>query len=156
LLSIRQFTRDNYCSVEFDAFGFCVKDMKTRRVIFRCNSDGDLYTFPGSSTRRVPPTAMLATIAGDLWHQRLGHPGQDAMSALQRLSLIKCNKTRSISVCHACQLGKHVLLPFSLSTSASSAIFDLLHCDLWTSSIISNSGFRYYLVIVDDFSHYYW
>ncbi|KAK1684062.1 hypothetical protein QYE76_044910 [Lolium multiflorum] len=74
LLSIRQFTRDNYCSVEFDAFGFSVKDLKTRRVILRCNSDGDLYTFPGSSTRRVPPTAMLATVAADLWHQRLGHP----------------------------------------------------------------------------------
>jgi hypothetical protein len=104
----------------------------------------------------VPSTSMLATVAADLWHQHLGHPGQDAMSALQRLSLIKCNKTRSISVCHACQLGKHVRLPFSSSTSASSAIFDLIHCDLWTSPIISNSGFRYYLVIVDDFPHYYW
>ena len=55
-----------------------------------------------------------------------------------------------------CQLGKHVRLPFSSSTTASSAIFDLIHCDLWTSPIIRNSGFRYYLVIVDDFSHYYW
>jgi hypothetical protein len=26
LLSVRQFTRDNSCSVEFDAFGFSVKD----------------------------------------------------------------------------------------------------------------------------------
>ncbi|XP_071680359.1 uncharacterized protein [Lolium perenne] len=97
-LPIRQFTRDNYCSVEFDAFGFSVKDLKTRRVIVRCNSDGDLYTFPGSSTFRVPPTTMLAAIAADLWHQRLGHLGQDAMSGLQRLSLIKCNRPRSTSM----------------------------------------------------------
>jgi hypothetical protein len=27
---------------------------------------------------------------------------------------------------------------------------------LWTSPIISNSCFQYYLVIVDDYSHYYW
>jgi hypothetical protein len=56
LLSIRKFTRDNFCSIEFDAFGFSVKDLKTRRVILRCNSEGDLYTFPGSiPTLRFPP-----------------------------------------------------------------------------------------------------
>ena len=27
---------------------------------------------------------------------------------------------------------------------------------MWTSPVISNSGFRYYLVIVDDYSHFYW
>ena len=155
LLSIRKFTRDNFCSVEFDAYGFSVKDLKTRRVILRCNSEGDLYTFPGTP-HRAPPAAMLATTSADLWHRRLGHPGQDAMSALQKFSLIKCNKNRRSSVCHACQLGKHVRLPFSLSTSMSSAKFELIHCDLWTSPIISNSGFRYYLVIVDDYSHFYW
>jgi hypothetical protein len=62
----------------------------------------------------------------------------------------------SSPVCHACQLGKHVRLPFCSSTSASSAKFDLIHCDLWTTPIISTSGFRYYLVIVDDYSHFYW
>ncbi|XP_071680245.1 uncharacterized protein [Lolium perenne] len=95
LLSIRKFTRDNSCSVEFDALGFSVKDLKTRRVILRCNGEGGLYTFPGSP-RRAPPTAtaMLASASADLWHQRLGHPGHNAMSALQKLSLIKCNKAR--------------------------------------------------------------
>ena len=45
------------------------------------------------------------------------------------------------------------LVPPLLSLTAK---FDLIHCDLWTSPIISNSGFRYYLVIVDDYSHFYW
>jgi hypothetical protein len=85
LLSIRQFTRDNFCSVEFDARGFSVKDLKTHRVILRCNREGDLYKFLGSP-RRAPPTAMLATTDVDLWHHRLGHPGHDTMSALQHLS----------------------------------------------------------------------
>ena len=52
LLSIHKFTRDNLCSVEFDAIGFSVKDLKTHRVILRCNSDGDLYTFPGTASDR--------------------------------------------------------------------------------------------------------
>ena len=34
--------------------------------------------------------------------------------------------------------------------------FDLVHCDLWTSSVLSLSGYNYYLVVVDDFSHYSW
>ena len=33
LLSVRQLTRDNNCSVEFDAFGFSIKDLKTRLYI---------------------------------------------------------------------------------------------------------------------------
>jgi hypothetical protein len=145
------------CSIEFDAFGFSVKDLKTRRVILRCNSDGDLYTFPMRiSFHRSSSAALVVTATAELWHQRLGHPGHDAMSALQRLDFIKCNKFSRTRVCHACQLGKHVRLPFRQSTTASSAIFDLIHCDLWTSPIISTSGFRYYLVIVDDYSHFYW
>jgi hypothetical protein len=48
LLSVRQFTRDNSCSIEFDAFGFSVKDLRTGRVTLRCNSNGDLYTLPAA------------------------------------------------------------------------------------------------------------
>ena len=59
LLSVRQLTRDNNCSVEFDAFGFSIKDLKTKTVILRCNSGGDLYTIPpthaSSSTAATSP-----------------------------------------------------------------------------------------------------
>jgi hypothetical protein len=33
LLSVRQFTRDNNCSIEFDASGFSVKDLQTKTVL---------------------------------------------------------------------------------------------------------------------------
>ncbi|GJW43031.1 ribonuclease H-like domain-containing protein [Tanacetum coccineum] len=33
LISVRQFVRDNNCTIEFDAFGFSVKDFTTRRVL---------------------------------------------------------------------------------------------------------------------------
>jgi len=48
LLSVRQFTRDNNCSIEFDALGFSVKDLPTKRMTLRCNSAGDLYTLPAA------------------------------------------------------------------------------------------------------------
>jgi IS30 family transposase len=31
-----------------------------------------------------------------------------------------------------------------------------MHLDLWTSPVISVSGSKYYLVILDDFTHYLW
>jgi hypothetical protein len=34
--------------------------------------------------------------------------------------------------------------------------FDLVHLDLWTSPIVSVSGYKYYLVILDDCTHYLW
>ncbi|GJV71924.1 hypothetical protein Tco_1491919 [Tanacetum coccineum] len=43
LISVRQFTRDNNCTIAFDAFGFSVKDLLTRHILLRCDSSGDLY-----------------------------------------------------------------------------------------------------------------
>lgn len=47
-------------------------------------------------------------------------------------------------------------LPFSQSTSHTSTPFEIIHCDVWTSSIAIISGFRYYLVILYDFTHFCW
>ncbi|GJW46762.1 hypothetical protein Tco_0078408 [Tanacetum coccineum] len=48
LIYVRQFIRDNHCTVEFDAFGFSVKDFITCWVLLRCDSTRDLYlvTYP--------------------------------------------------------------------------------------------------------------
>jgi hypothetical protein len=48
LLLVRQFTRDNHCTIEFDAFVFFVKDLQTRRVILHSNSSDGLYTIPAT------------------------------------------------------------------------------------------------------------
>jgi hypothetical protein len=77
LISIRQFTIDNNCSVEFDPTGCSVKDLQTRNVIVMCNSSGALYPM------RLPPTqSFVAKAASPLWHRRLGHPDHEALSQL--------------------------------------------------------------------------
>ena len=43
LTSVRKFTTDNHVSMEFDPFGFHVKDLLTGNIILRCDSTGDLY-----------------------------------------------------------------------------------------------------------------
>ncbi|GJT99529.1 ribonuclease H-like domain-containing protein [Tanacetum coccineum] len=43
LISVRQFVRDNHCTIEFDSFGFSAKDFLTRLGLLRCDSTRDLY-----------------------------------------------------------------------------------------------------------------
>jgi transposase InsO family protein len=151
LLSVRQLTRDNNCSIEFDASGFSVKDLLTQTVLLRCNSNGDLYTIP----HRTPPRCHVAVVSPELWHSRLGHPAPAVVQTLNKISAIQCNKAAR-RLCHVCQLGKHAKLPFTSSVSSTSAPFELVHCDVWTSPVLSISGYKYYLVLVDDFTHYCW
>ncbi|GJV77485.1 hypothetical protein Tco_1509069, partial [Tanacetum coccineum] len=66
------FTRDNNCTIEFDAFGFSAKDYLTRHILLRCDSSGDLYPVTKPST---PPIAFLSTSAST-WLPRLGHLGK--------------------------------------------------------------------------------
>jgi len=49
-------------------------------------------------------------------------------------------------------LGVIFVSLFPTSLSRASKNFDLIHCDLWTSP----AGFKYYLVILDDCSHFLW
>ena len=69
--------------------------------------------------------------------------------------LSDCNKAPHVP-CSACQLGRQPRLPFSSSHSKTYAPFDLIHCDMWTYPVVSFSGFQYYLVILDDYTHYSW
>jgi hypothetical protein len=165
-LSIRRFTSDNWCSMEFDPFGLSVKDLTTRNVIAMSNSTGPLYTLrlPSSTaSNRTSSCAMsviaapriLAAVATSMWHRCLGHPDPDVLSSLSRSSFISCTSTTH-DFCHACQLGKHTRLPFFSSSSRAEKAFDLLHLDLWTSPVVTMSGSKYYLVILDDFTHYLW
>jgi hypothetical protein len=58
--------------------------------------------------------------------------------------------------CHVCQLDKHTRLPFCSSSHCAEHPFVLIHLGLWTSPIVSVSGSKYYLSILDDFTHYLW
>jgi hypothetical protein len=127
-------------------------------MITTCNSLGPLYTMhlpshPTPSSPMSTPSALVAS--SSTWHRRLSHPGVDVMSKLSHDSNVICSRCTH-DVCHACQLGHHMHLPFISSNSCADSNFDLIHCDLWTSPIVSISGYKYYLIILDDHSHFVW
>ena len=153
LVSVCNLSRNNFVTVEFDEVGFSVKDARTRMVIHRCDSPGDMYPVQPSSSSRTGPLALSAGI--DLWHAHLGHPSTTALRQIVKGFSFSCNKADAHS-CQACRMVKHVRLPFSSSSTVASYPFELIHSDVWTSPITSNSGFLYYLVILDDYSHFVW
>jgi histone deacetylase 1/2 len=153
LISVRRFTIDNQVILAFDPFGLFVKDLKTEEVLACYNSTSDLYPLPGANAST--PHAMIAFV--HLWHHRLGHPNKTTLSPLlQDFYIPSSSVPHDSSLCNACQCGKHVRFPFGTSSTFSTFPFELLHCDLWTSPIPSVSGYKYYLVILDDYSHYVW
>ncbi|GJX79741.1 ribonuclease H-like domain-containing protein [Tanacetum coccineum] len=151
LTYVRQFFRDNNCTVEFDAFGFSIKDFMTRRVLLRCDSTGDLY--PVTQPSPIPHAFFTSQ---HTWHQQLGHPGSEVLSRLVSRNLISCNKEKPPVLCHACQLGKHVRLSFVSSNTSVTSLFDIVHSDVWTSPIPSLSGFKYYVLFLDHYSYFVW
>jgi hypothetical protein len=101
------------------------------------------------------PLHTPVSLSTDLWHHYLGHPSPATIDILCHSASISCNKVAH-TLCHSCQLGKHVRLPFSNSSSFSTMPFELVHYDVWTSPVASISGFQYYLVLLDDFTHFCW
>ncbi|KAJ9565778.1 LOW QUALITY PROTEIN: hypothetical protein OSB04_001744, partial [Centaurea solstitialis] len=88
------------------------------------------------------PQSALASanvvVSFDVWHRWLGHPGAAVFQFLLFCKFIACSSQTS-SLYHACQLKKHCRLPFSLSTTKTSRV-----------------GFKYYVLFLDDFSHFLW
>jgi hypothetical protein len=154
LLFVRCFITDNSGSMKFYLFGLSVKDLTTKRVLARYDNLSPLYTrhLPTSTT----PTPHAAAASSAPWHHRLGHLGPDVLSKMSSSSAITYPRSRDDSLCHACQLGRHVRLPFPSSSSRAIQPFALVHCDLWTTPVLSVSSYKYYLVILDDYTHYLW
>jgi transposase InsO family protein len=146
--------------MEFDPFSLSVKELATRHVLTKYDSIGPLYTLPlptsTTPTPRVVPYALATVASSATWYRCLGHTDLDVLSKLSSSSVITYPWDRDDSLCHACQLGRHIQLPFPSSSTRVVQPFDLIHYDLWTSSVLSVSGYKYYLVILDDCTHYSW
>jgi hypothetical protein len=144
--------------MEFDPFGLSMKDLSMRNMITRCNSLGPLYmmclpSHPAPSSPTSAPSALVASAS--TWHRRLGHPSADVLSKLSHDSSVIFSRCTHY-LCHACQLGRHIRLRFVSSNSRADNNFDLIYCNLWTSPIVSISGYKYYLIILDDHSYFVW
>lgn len=89
-----------------------------------------------------------------LWDHHLSHVSLNKMKDLfffeTRFDLI-------VTDCLVCPLAKQIRLPFSLCTTRTKAIYDLVHLDVWGPHRVPTiHSHRYFLTIVDDYSRSTW
>jgi transposase InsO family protein len=165
LVSIQRFCLDNACYFILTASHYYIIDLQTQTILLEGKSENGMYPLRfGKKNHKSSKafTAMLGIKTTSLvWHFRLGHPSPDIVTRVvkeNKLPLSSSSEFNKINkvICSSCQLGKGKKQPFHASNRISTAPLQLVHSDIWTSPILSNTGFKYYIAFIDDFSRYTW
>ena len=97
------------------------------------------------------------SVSEEVWHHRLAHACSHTLQHLRSSKAITINKSKTSPICQPCQMGKSSRLQVFSSTSLVSEPLGCIHCDLWVPSpVVSNQGFRFYDVFVDEYSRFCW
>ena len=164
LLSISKLTYDFPLSITFTNNHITIQNRQTRRVVATSKRDGGLYDGGLYVLERVN-SSFISVLRNkslrasyDLGHARLGHVNYSIISFLNK----KCHLSfmsllPSPSLCSTCHLAKRHWLHYSCNERRSSHVLDLIHCDLWGSSLVkSNLNFLYYAIFIDHYSWFTW
>lgn len=160
LLSIQKFYIDNNCWFKLTDTYFFVKDNLTGQTIMQGLSKDDLY--PIKLFKLINKVKTFTSLLGisasaSVWHWRLGHPTSRILNKVIKFAHILVIQSNKQSVlCDACQLAKAKTLPFSGSTNVTNGPLEITHSDLWTYPVLSTTGFKYYVVFIDNFSRFTW
>uniref|UniRef100_A0A2N9F7W8 Integrase catalytic domain-containing protein n=1 Tax=Fagus sylvatica TaxID=28930 RepID=A0A2N9F7W8_FAGSY len=165
LLSVHKLCLHNNCSCYFDSNKLLVQDLPTGRILYQGQSENGVYPIHSSSflksvyNKFAFNSSLSAANNWLLWHTRLGHPSASILHSVFP-SLKSCNPLNNKSHllhCQHCLAGKMHKLPFPTSVPKSEFPLHVLHVDLWgPAPIQSYNGFKYYLVIVDDYTKFCW
>ena len=68
---------------------------------------------------------------------------------------ISCSINSTVAVCPSCLQGKFCKLPFNSGVHKSAKPFHIIHNDVWgPSPSILVDAYRFYLIFVEEFTHY--
>jgi len=159
LISVGQLVENN-CHVHFTPHGCVVQDQETGKIVGKAHKSGRLFCVKGEQNLSDSVGSVLsASLKEDpwiLWHRKLGHLNSNSLSVMFDKGLLS-NKKISPSVCVTCLLGKSKILPFPVSNNKTKRPFELVHSDVWgPSPILSSSGFKYFVLFIDDFTKFTW
>ena len=154
LISISQFCTSNNVSIEFVPAAFLVKDIYTGATLLKGQTKDDIYEWPVS-----PLLLAFFSIKTTLskWHQRLGHPTFHILKQIVSQNNLDFSYSLSNNFsCNACLSNKSHKLSFSQSIIVSSQPIETIFSNVWTSLIILNNRFKYYVIFLDHFTKYIW
>ena len=163
LISVSKLMDSSNCHLNFTNAKCLILQNSTRRVIGTADRHGDLYVFQAQALTSAPTTSNTCnkvfsiTDSATLWHHRLGHTSDSIQKCIASQFPFISYKSNDKIPCDTCHFSKQRRLPYPISTSHSSKIFDILHADIWGPyAIPSISGHKYFLTLVDDFSRFTW
>ncbi|RVW24990.1 Retrovirus-related Pol polyprotein from transposon TNT 1-94 [Vitis vinifera] len=127
-----------------------ISDLMTKRTFGKGHVSDGLYILDEWVPR---PVACVSTASPVEAHCRLGHP---SLPVLKKL----CPQFDTLPSldCESCHFAKHhrSSLGPRLNKRAES-LFELVHSDVWgPCPVTSQTGFRYFVTFVDDFSRMTW
>ena len=151
LLSVQQLTSTLNCDVLFTSDKVLFQDRITKKTIGEGFQLHGLFYF--SSDDRLCKgfqASFSSTNKHSLWHQRLGHPSESVFNKIHP------SLPKGTDGCDICHYSKSTRLPFNLSLSKSSEMFELVHSNVWGPFSLSIDGFKYFVTFIDDFSKVTW
>lgn len=170
LLSVSQLGRNPGHSLTFEN-GYCYSGSYTIGML----KDGlyELMATPvvmrptGSRLSLPEPPIALSSVAStfitilpslEMWHLRLGHLGVDSLKKLlpPTAYLSDENADTVIKKCLTCIRAKQQRSYNRKPVEKTTKPFHLLHSDLCGPLALSHSGYRYFILYIDDFSRTVW
>lgn len=135
----------NGCYI-YNAQNVCIGEASLENDVYRLNIEKSSQVL-----------AAIAQTSCNTWHRRLGHINMNDLEKMKRGAVegVTYQEKQEInkSSCVVCCEGKQTRLPFSVSTSTSSKILEVVHTDLCGPMEKKSLGLaRYYLLFVDDYS----
>ena len=140
---------------EFHDRFFLIKDYSGKILHHGTFKDGLCSLSNLSDT--LPPHAFTVVRASyQIWHNRLSHASFPVLQkSISAFTLPVANKR--LLVCSNCQIARSSQLSFKTSNHKSINPLDMVHTDVWgPAPILSNSGARYYLCFLDDYTKFIW
>ncbi|CAI7867423.1 unnamed protein product [Closterium sp. NIES-53] len=116
----------------------------------------------GSGPESAPCSCRLLSHQTLLWHHRLGHPSLPRLRGMASRVLVS-GLPRSLPplppgpapTCVPCVEGRQRAAPHSSEFPPTEAPLQTLHMDMWGPARVRGQGHeRYFLLVVDDYSHY--
>lgn len=140
------------CTIFQDAVGGDVAAMGIR--------ENNLYKLqvelPNKPSQPLPSgETVLAAQDTKLWHLRTGHLGGDNLKLLPNMVTGMSNIGKGeVGFCDTCHEAKIVPLPHNGTRVQSTRPLERVHSDLCGPIIPTYNGTKYFMTIIDDFTHF--
>ena len=125
MISIAQPGHEIYCIVTFTKKHCVAQDLTSKKLIRVGEPKKGIYVFKEDLGANIQVNKV---ISNGLWHQRLGHPSNHALSKVS--SRIQVDFSSNNDFGDVCPCAKQTRIMFPIAESKASYFFDLIHLSL--------------------------